>query len=69
MAALRSCEVLLIIGTSGIVYPAASFAALAKQAGAFIAEINLDATPNSPVVDVAIQGRAKEIVPQLLQTP
>jgi NAD-dependent deacetylase len=69
MAALRSCEVLLIVGTSGIVYPAASFAALAKQAGAFIAEINLDATPNSQVVDVAIQGRAKEIVPELLQTP
>jgi NAD-dependent deacetylase len=68
MAALRSCEVLLIIGTSGIVYPAASFAALAKQAGAFIAEVNLDSTPNSPVVDVTIQGRAKEIVPQLLQT-
>ena len=69
MAALRSCEVLLIVGTSGIVYPAASFASLAKQAGAFIAEVNLDATPNSQVVDVAIQGRAKEIVPELLQTP
>lgn len=69
MAALRACEVLLIIGTSGIVYPAAAFAALAKQAGAFVAEVNLDSTPNSQVVDVAIQGRAKEIVPELLQTP
>jgi NAD-dependent deacetylase len=69
MAALRACEVLLIVGTSGIVYPAASFAALAKQAGAFVAEVNLDSTPNSSVVDVALQGRAKEIVPKLLQTP
>ena len=41
-SAVRSCEVLLIIGTSGIVYPAASFASLAKEAGAFVAEINLE---------------------------
>ena len=65
-AALESCEVLLIIGTSGVVYPAASFAPVAKQAGAFVAELNLDPTPNSDVVDVSIRGRASEIVPQLL---
>jgi NAD-dependent deacetylase len=64
-AALESCEVLLIIGTSGIVHPAASFAPVAKSAGAFVVEINLDATPNSGVVDVALQGRAKDIVPLL----
>src|SRR5438309_5786329 len=62
-SAVRSCEVLLIIGTSGIVYPAASFAALAKEAGAFVAEVNLDPTPNTQSVDIAIQGRAKDIVP------
>jgi NAD-dependent protein deacetylase/lipoamidase len=64
--ALESCEVLLIIGTSGLVYPAASFAPVAKSAGAFIVEINLDATPNSGGVDVALQGRAKDLVPFLL---
>jgi len=64
--ALESCEVLLIVGTSGIVYPAAAFAPVAKSAGAFVVEINLDATPNSGVVDVALQGRAKDIVPLLL---
>ena len=66
VAAVGSCEVLLIIGTSGVVHPAASFASLAKQAGAFVAEINVDPTPNSQVVDVAIRGRAAEIVPELL---
>ncbi|TAL08796.1 MAG: NAD-dependent deacylase [Nitrospirae bacterium] len=66
VAAVGSCEVLLIIGTSGIVYPAASFASLARQAGAFVVEINLDPTPNSPVVDVALGGRAAEVVPGLL---
>jgi NAD-dependent deacetylase len=64
--ALESCEVLLIIGTSGLVYPAASFAPVARSAGAFVAEINPDATPNTGIVDVALQGRAKDIVPLLL---
>ncbi len=65
-AALASCEVLLIVGTSGLVYPAASFAPVAKQAGAFVIEVNLDPTPNTGLVDAALQGRAKDIVPLLV---
>lgn len=65
-AALESCEVLLIIGTSGMVYPAASFGPVAKDRGAFVVELNLDPTPNSDLVDIAVQGRAKDLVPQLL---
>ncbi|MCA9473712.1 MAG: NAD-dependent deacylase, partial [Nitrospira sp.] len=64
--ALQSCEVLLIIGTSGVVYPAASFAPIAKQNGAYVVELNLDPTPHSDLVDVSFQGRAKELVPLLL---
>ena len=64
--ALRSSEVLLIIGTSGVVYPAASFAPIAKAAGAFVVEVNLDATPHTDLVDVSLQGRAKDTVPKLL---
>jgi NAD-dependent deacetylase len=65
-AALQSCDVLLVIGTSGVVYPAAGFASTAKASGAFVAEINPDATPHSGIVDVSLKGRAKEIVPLLL---
>lgn len=65
-AALRSCSLCLIVGTSGLVYPAAGFASVAKESGAFVAEINLDPTPQSALVDVSLQGRAKEIVPLLL---
>ena len=64
--ALRACQVLLIIGTSEVVYPAAGFASVARAAGAFVAEMNLDPTPNPSVVDISIQGRAKDIVPELL---
>jgi NAD-dependent deacetylase len=65
-AALRSSDICLIIGTSGVVYPAAGFSSLAKEAGAFVAEINLDATPQSDLVDLSIRGRAKDVVPFLL---
>jgi NAD-dependent deacetylase len=63
---LQSCDLLLVIGTSGVVYPAAGFASVAKQAGATVVEINLDETPQSPLIDLALRGRAKDLVPQLL---
>ncbi|TKS57905.1 MAG: NAD-dependent deacylase [Nitrospira sp.] len=65
-SALQACDVLIVIGTSGVVYPAAGFASMAKEAGAFVAEINLDTTPQSDLVDLSIQGRAKDVVPLLL---
>ncbi len=64
---LHRCEVLLVIGTSGVVYPAAGFSSIAKQAGAFVAEINLDTTPQSGLLDVSLQGKAKDLVPLLLE--
>lgn len=65
--ALKHCDLLLVVGTSGVVYPAAGFASIAKQAGAFVAEINPDSTPQSSLVDVSLQGRAKDLMPLLLE--
>jgi NAD-dependent deacetylase len=65
--ALQSSDLCLVIGTSGVVYPAAGFASIAKEAGAFVAEINLDRTPQSDCIDLSFQGRAKDIVPLLLE--
>lgn len=64
--ALQASDLCLVIGTSGVVYPAAGFASIAKEAGAFVAEINLDPTPQTDLVDLSLQGRAKDIVPLLL---
>lgn len=65
-ATLHSSDVCLIIGTSGVVYPAAGFASIAKAAGAFVVEINLGTTPQTDLVDLSVQGRAKDVVPLLL---
>jgi len=65
--AVRTCEVLLIVGTSGVVYPAAGFAALAKAHGAYVIELNLDETPQSSFVNCSLLGRAKDLVPAVLE--
>jgi NAD-dependent deacetylase len=61
-AAAGAADVFLTVGTSAVVYPAAGLMHQAHGHGAFTAEINLDATPASSAVDVAIHGRAEEIL-------
>jgi NAD-dependent deacetylase len=64
--AIEKCEVMLVIGTSGVVQPAASMGLHALQRGAFVAEINLEPTPYSSAFSVSIQGKAGDVAPQLL---
>jgi NAD-dependent deacetylase len=63
--ATESAQVLLVIGTSANVYPAASLIPYAKQAGAKVIEINIDETPMTNMVDCTLRGPAAEILPQL----
>ena len=67
VAAAETCQVMLIIGTSSVVQPAASLAFTAKSGGALLAEINLERTPNSDFMDVVLLGKAGEIVPKLVE--
>lgn len=62
---LQHCKVMLAIGTSSVVQPAASFVLHAKQSGAFTVEINLATTPNSQFADAMLIGKAAEILPRL----
>ncbi|MBI3810973.1 MAG: NAD-dependent deacylase [Nitrospirae bacterium] len=64
LESLEHCDMMLVIGTSGVVQPAASFASTARSAGAFVVEINPDAS--SGAAHVALRGRAAEIVPLLV---
>ncbi len=64
-AALARCDVLLVVGTSGLVYPAAGFAEVAKENGARVIEINPERTPLSALADVFVAGGAKTILPAL----
>jgi NAD-dependent deacetylase len=64
--ASRACQVMLVVGTSAVVQPAASLAFEAKEAGATVAEINVEETPHSRMMDFVLRGKAGEIVPKLV---
>ena len=63
---LESCDLLISIGTSGLVYPAAGFAKMAPQAHKI--EINIQDTPISPIFDEHRIGPAGEQVPKLVES-
>jgi len=63
--ALTSCDVLVVVGTSGVVYPAAGFVEIAKEHGAQVVEINPERTPLTDVADVFVAGGARTILPAL----
>ncbi len=67
--ACRDCDVLLVIGTSAVVYPAAGLIGLAKSAGAKIIIVNTQESDASSLADVELLGKASEIVPALLDEP
>ncbi len=60
------CDSLLVVGTSCMVYPAASIPKIAKERGAKIIEVNLQRTPVSEISDVSLLGKAGEILPKLI---
>lgn len=64
--ALNQCDVFIAIGTSGHVYPAAGFLASAKQQGSHCIGINLDPPLNYDLFDEFHQGKAGEILPDLI---
>jgi len=65
--ASRSCQVMLVIGTSAVVQPAASLALVARERGARVVEVNLEATPYTHLLDGALHGKAGTLVPQLVE--
>jgi NAD-dependent deacetylase len=65
--AAAAAQVFLVIGTSAVVYPAASLVPYATRAGAKVIEINTEPTAFSKTVDCALQGPAGELVPKLVQ--
>ena len=66
LEASRASDLMLVVGTSAVVQPAASMPLIAREAGALVLEINPDPTPISPFVDATIQGKAGEVLPEVV---
>ena len=62
------CDLMLVIGTSAVIQPAASLPAIAKRAGATVIEINPEPTPITGIVsDYLIEGKAGEVLPRIVE--
>ncbi|CBW26238.1 NAD-dependent deacetylase (Regulatory protein SIR2 homolog) [Halobacteriovorax marinus SJ] len=64
---LSKCDLFLSIGTSGEVYPAASFINYVKELGAMTIEQNLQPTKQARLFDIQITGEATKEVPRLVE--
>jgi NAD-dependent deacetylase len=64
--AAAGADVLLAVGTSAVVYPAVGLIDLAARNGARTVEINLEPTAATGAMDIALHGKAGEILPAIL---
>jgi len=60
-----ACDVMLVVGTSGVVYPAAALPLLAAEAGATVIDVNPERDAVAAVADTFLRGPGGEILPQL----
>ena len=64
--AAGAADVCLVVGTSALVYPAASVPEVTLQAGGCVVEINLDPTPLTGRTTVSLLGEAGKLVPAVV---
>lgn len=65
-ALAASCDLLLALGSSLVVYPAAALPEAATSAGAKLILVNRDDTPFDRIAHVRIHGALEEVVPAML---
>lgn len=65
MEAITGCDLLISIGTSAMVYPAAQMPLHAREAGACLVEINPDPTPLSDAYDFCLREPATQALARL----
>jgi NAD-dependent deacetylase len=61
------CDVMLVVGTSAVVQPAASMPAIAKESGAIVIEINPEPTAlTGSISDYLIRGKAGDVMNRII---
>ena len=66
LLSIENSDVMLIIGTSGLVEPAASMGLVAKHTGKTVIEVNLEESTHSQKYDLVLLGKAGEILPRII---
>jgi NAD-dependent deacetylase len=66
-ALARQAEVMLVVGTSLVVYPAAEIPLVAVRAGAKLVVVNAEPTPFDELAEVVIRGKSGEVLPEIVE--
>jgi NAD-dependent deacetylase len=66
-AAIAACNLFVVIGSSGTVYPAAGFASTARECGIRTLSINLDYPAGARSFDEMMTGSATHMVPRWVE--
>ncbi len=61
------CDVMLVVGTSGAVYPAAELPVITARAGHPVIEVNQSTSGITPVADLFLLGPGGSVLPRLLE--
>ena len=62
------CDVMLVVGTSAMVFPASGIPLLAKQTGATVVEVNKTTTQlTGAVADISLYGSSSTLLPELVE--
>lgn len=65
-AAALACDLMLVMGSSLVVYPAAAFPLLAKRSGAKLVILNREETEQDPYADLVIHGEIGPVLSQMM---
>jgi NAD-dependent deacetylase len=63
----RQCDVILVIGTSGVVYPAADYPVQVLRRGGALIESNVDETPFTPYASAVLRGPSGVLLPEVVE--
>ena len=61
----EECDLMLVVGSSLVVYPAAEVPLTAQRAGASLVIVNAEPTPFDELAEVVLRGRAGDLLPEL----
>ena len=68
-AAVEECDLLLAVGSSMEVEPAASLPCIAREAGARLVVVNREPTLHDDIADVVVRGEIGAVLPALVRRP
>ncbi|UCF13759.1 MAG: NAD-dependent protein deacylase [Thermoplasmatales archaeon] len=66
LLASKNCDLFLVLGSSLVVYPAASMPMIAKKSGAALVIVNIDPTPMDDIADLIFRESASKVLSKLI---